>query len=443
MSFVAGHLEKPQRTSDINPDCSGDGKSRNGRNIDRLAIGDKLIRMNPIYRRGGLLALSLVLLMTTNSFADGAPEMPGADKLKAINELPDPFMMNDGSHVKSPADWAKRREELKALILGYEYGRPPTEPTEVKATENKSDEDPATHATVKEVTLTMGPDGKVSVPLVMTIPAGKGPFPIIIKGDLCWGRVHPPIVAEVVGRGYILAEFDRTAIAPDKNDRTTGVFPLYPNNDWGALAAWAWGFGRVVDYAITRPDVDKTKIIATGHSRGGKAALLAGVLDERIALTAPNGSGAGGAGCFRIQWPLTESLAGIDTHFPYWFAPHFDQFIGHVDQLPFDQHEVKALIAPRALFTTDSLDDLWANPLGTQISFLASREVFEFLGAGEKTGLHYRHGKHDQNEEDFAALLDFADWQLMGKAPARKFDELPFPQFPPAYKWKAPEGAGH
>ena len=90
------------------------------------------------------------------------------------------------------------------------------------------------------------------------------------------------------------------------------------------------------------------------------------------------------------------------------------------------------------MLTTDSLDDLWANPIGTQISFQASREVFTFLGATEKTGLHYRHGKHDQNEEDFAALLDFADWQLLGKKPAAKFDELPFPATPSAYSWTAP-----
>jgi hypothetical protein len=250
--------------------------------------------------------------------------------------------------------------------------------------------------------------------------------------------VKAPIVSQVVSRGYVLAEFDRTAIAPDKNDRTQGVFPLYPESDWGDLAAWAWGFGRVIDYVSTRDDVDKSKIIVTGHSRGGKATLLAGALDERIALTVPNGSGAGGGGCFRVHYPLTESLQTVETHFPYWFAPHFDQFIGHVDQLPFDQHEVKALIAPRALLTTDSLDDLWANPMGTQISFQASREAFDFLGVPEKTGLHYRHGKHDQNEDDFAALLDFADWQLMGKPPAQKFDALPFADVPVTYHWKAP-----
>jgi len=246
-------------------------------------------------------------------------------------------------------------------------------------------------------------------------------------------------VSAVIGRGYALAEFDRTEIAPDKNDRGTGVFPLYPDYDWGALAAWAWGYGGVIDYLQTLPQIDKAKIMVTGHSRGGKAALLAGALDERVALTAPNGSGCGGAGCFRVEWPTSENLFNIVKSFPYWFAPHFDEFIGHVSQLPFDQHEVKAMVAPRLLFTTDSLDDLWANPLGTQVSFLASREVFDFLGAAGKTGLHYRHGPHEHNLEDFTALLDFADAKLLGKQTSKTFDTLPFPTYPSAYKWAAPK----
>jgi hypothetical protein len=379
------------------------------------------------------------LILPLGARAEDEKALPPVEKLPAINQLPDPFQTGPKARLQTRAQWMARRAELRDLILGYEYGRIPTETSPVSAQETGSEPDAATGATVHQFTLKMGPGGKVSVPLVLTIPAGKGPFPIIIKGDLCWGRVKPDIVAYVVKRGYILGEFDRTAVAPDKNDRSQGVYPLYPGYDWGALAAWSWGFSRVIDYVSTREDVDRAKIIVTGHSRGGKATLLAGALDERVALTAPNGSGAGGGGCFRVHYPLTETLQAIDTRFPYWFAPQFAQFIGHVDQLPFDQHELRALVAPRALFSTDSVDDLWANPMGTEISFEASREVYKFLGVPEKIGLHYRHGKHDQNEEDFAALLDFADWQLMGKQPAQKFDALPYPNLPPAYKWAAPE----
>lgn len=388
--------------------------------------------------------LSLALLAGMASVAWAADEGVAAkpvavSKLPVLRELPDPFKMNNGQRVKSPDDWQKRRPEILKQVLEIEYGRIPTGHGQVKCIPAATLKVPATSGTVHETVITMGVQGKVSTHLVLTTPAGNGPFPVIVKGDLGWGRVKPEIVSAVTGRGYALAEFDRTEIAPDKNDRGTGVFPLYPDYDWGALAAWAWGFGGVIDYLETLPLIDKTKIIATGHSRGGKAALLAGALDERIVLTAPNGSGCGGAGCFRVEWPTSENLANIVKAFPYWFAPHLDEFIGHVNQLPFDQHEVKALIAPRLLFTTDSLDDLWANPLGTQVSFLASREVFEFLGAGGKTGLHYRHGPHEHNLEDFTALLDFADAKLLGKNTSKTFDALPFPAYPSAYKWAAPK----
>jgi hypothetical protein len=366
------------------------------------------------------------------------PKVTPVSKLPVSRELPDPFKFANNQRVRSKEDWQKRRAELLKQVLEFEYGRIPSDPGQVKGIEGQSSKD-ASGGMSHQVIVSMGPQGKLTTHLILTTPAGPGPFPTIVKGDLCWGRVKPDIISMVIQRGYALAEFDRTEIAPDKNDRATGVFPLYPDYDWGALAAWAWGYGRVIDYLETRPDIDKSKLIVTGHSRGGKATLLAGVLDDRVALTAPNGSGCGGAGCYRVQWPTSENLNNIVKAFPYWFSPQFDEFIGHENQLPFDQHEVKALVAPRALFTTDSLDDLWANPLGTQISFLASREVFSFLGVPDKTGLHYRHGPHEHNAEDFTALLDFADTQLLGKKSDKKFDDLPFPNFPPAYKWTAPK----
>jgi hypothetical protein len=398
-----------------------------------------------IWACGALLAAFGPLLFASpaSAAAPAAADRPGVDQLPVIQQLPDPFLFADGSRVKTREDWARRREELKALILYYEYGRMPP-PAPVTAKELASQANAAWGAVEKQLLLSTGPEGKLQVRLDLTIPApGRGRMPVIVKGDLCWGKVAEKAsentVKEIIRRGYVLAEFDRTQFAADSKDRSVGVYPLYPEYDWGAESAWAWGFHRVVDYLLTCDFTDPKHIAATGHSRGGKAALLAGALDERIALVAPNGSGAGGAGNFRIVHPKAETLERIVTHFPFWFTPRFATFIGKEDRLPFDQHELRALCAPRAHLCTEARDDLWANPTGTQQSYLAAKVVYDWLGAGDRIGVHWRDGKHAQAEEDWMALLDFADKVFFGKTVATKFDQLPEPEAPRAFTWTAPE----
>lgn len=390
-----------------------------------------------------ILSLALVLILASVGCAAAPAARPGADALPAIEELPNPFVFADGSPVKSKDDWARRRAELRDVILYYEYGAlPPPAAVTGKETESKPNE--ALGAVEKKIVLATGPGGKLAVRLDLTIPAGKtGPMPVIVRGDLCWSKVAEKAgaatVREMMRRGYILAEFDRTEFAPDKADKTTGVYPLYPEFDGGAEAAWAWGFHRVVDYLLAQEYVDKTKIIVTGHSRGGKAALLAGATDERIALTVPNGSGAGGCGTYRGGYEKAETLKDIVTRFPFWFHPRFQEFIGKESKLPFDQHELKALVAPRALLDTEGLADLWANPRGAQQTHLAAKEVYKFLGAGDNIGLVYREGKHAHGPEDYAALLDFADARLLGKPVDRSFEVLPFPDLKKLFSWTAPK----
>ncbi len=392
-----------------------------------------------------MLAACLLLLSPIMALADHAASQPAVSPspevaaLPVIAELPDPFLFQDGSRVKTPEEWPRRCAEILELFLKYEYGHPPMSFTAVTATQDSETDNTEMHCTVAKLKLHVAGDSGLTVPLVLTIPQGSGPFPVIVTGDLGWGAVKPEIVTKAIGRGYALCEFDRTNFAPDSSDRKHGIYPLDPSADCGASAAWAWGYSRVIDYLITRPDIDAKKIIASGHSRGGKAVLLAGAMDERMALTNPNASGAGGGGCFRVQGQKSEDLKAIVTRFPFWFGPHFSDFIGYVDRLPFDQHELKAMVAPRALLTTESLDDKWANPSGTQATYVASKVVFDFLGAASKTGIHYRHGPHAHTEEDWTALLDFADARLMGKSNEAKFDVLPFPDQPPAFSWTAPE----
>lgn len=216
----------------------------------------------------------------------------------------------------------------------------------------------------------------------------------------------------------------------------------YPDYDWATLAAWAWGAMRLVDYLETLEEVDTERIALTGHSRAGKTALLAGGLDERIALVAPHCSGTGGAGSHRIYGPKSETLELITRpdRFGYWFHSRLRAFAGKEERLPFDQHFLRALVAPRCVVSLGATEDLWANPLGTQQMWEAAQPVFDFLGAPGNNVLYFRPGGHDMTEDDWHVLLDYCDHFFRGRPlPDRAKSALPYPKAKPAFRWKAPK----
>jgi dienelactone hydrolase len=361
-----------------------------------------------------------------------------------IVELPDPFRFESGRKVKSLEDWQKRRQEIRDLIVEIEYGGLPPSPSGVTG------EALHTHkvcrfedASYTQYRLVNNDDRAFHFRLDVLVPPGEGPFPVVLTGDGCYRFTTDDITLGILKRGFILAQFSRTAIVPDlyNSERTTGLYRVYPNAQFGALAGWAWGYHRCVDFLLTLDAVRPDGIAVVGHSRGGKTALLAGATDERIALTAPNGSGSGGAGCFRWQGPESETLSDSKRMIPYWYAPRLWDFVGREHELPFDQHFLKALVAPRALLSTEGLDDLWSNPSGTWLTHVAAREVYRFLGAVERIGIWYREGGHDHGKADWKAFLDFMDWQLSGKEPECRFDLNPYPDLDATFTWSAPDAA--
>jgi (4-O-methyl)-D-glucuronate---lignin esterase len=243
----------------------------------------------------------------------------------------------------------------------------------------------------------------------------------------------------VVEHGYAVATFYSGDVDPDKDDPTDGVQPHFRKagitregpDEWATLAAWAYGIHRAVDYLHSDKDIDTSRIACVGHSRNGKTALLAAAFDDRIDLAIPLQAGCGGTAPSRGT--VGESVKAINDHFPHWFDAHFKAFNEHTDQLPFDQHCLIALCAPRPVLLSNATEDQWANPAGQFEMLKAAAPVYELLGAegcsagampetgklvDSRLGYWIRPGKHSMTRADWETFIRFAD-KHFGRAQPR------------------------
>lgn len=236
---------------------------------------------------------------------------------------------------------------------------------------------------------------------------------------------HWPVPA-LLARGHAAAGFYATDAEPDAPDFVNGLAAIFGTrketrkaDEWGVLAVWAFAARCAMDYLTTLPELDTARIGITGHSRCGKAALWAAVKDERFAWVMPNNSGCCGAALLRGKHG--ENMASINLLMPYWFAPGFKNYVGREQELPFDQHALLALVAPRLLYVTSGSEDYWSDPMGEHRSTVLASEVYRLYGspAMDETfpevnspvsagavGYHLRKGPHLLTEYDWMGLLD-------------------------------------
>ncbi len=389
--------------------------------------------------------------------------------------LADPLISADGTRITSAAQWReKRRPELLELFSREMYGRSPERPAGMTC-EVFDREPKALGGKATRIQIAILPGGKNGprMDLLVYVPnQTKGPVPAILGLNFAGNHaIHPDPgirlteswvetkhrpgttpsaaqehratdadrgsdaarwpVEEILSRGYALATMYKEDVATDHEPYFAGgLHPLYPelqqrDDNFGTIAAWALALSRALDALEAEPSINPKRVAVFGFSRLGKAALWAGACDERFAMALSNESGAGGAKLFRRG--VGEDIARLNTVFPHWFARSFRKYMGRDTSLPFDQHLVLALIAPRPVYVASAIGDKNSDPEGEFAGAKAAEPVFRLLGAGGLPceswpepdhsvqggiGYHVRTGRHDVLPFDWEQYLSFADKHL-------------------------------
>lgn len=413
-----------------------------------------------------VLVLAFICSVSGGRTFSQQPPSPNYDESKVGSyTLPDPLVFNDGTPVRTAADWTKRRRaEILELFATNVYGQSPAAPRNL--TYVVFDNDPnalSGKAIRKQITIyfspfRLGPKEDVLLYIPKNAPRPVPVFLMLsfagnqtisnepqIKAGMMWnpktrekqaapeesrGRLKEEM-ERVLSRGYAFAAVNYADIEPDFNGGyVSGIRPLFfkpgqtenSNDEWGAIGAWSYGLSRIVDYFEKDKDIDAKRVAIVGHSRLGKTVLWTGAVDQRIALVISSCSGEGGASLSRRDYG--ERISNLTGVFPYWFAKNYKNFADKVDQLPVDMHELIALIAPRPVYITAGETDRWADPKGEFLAAVGAGPVYrllgkEDLGTGQMPPLdqpimksiafHIHTGGHAITPFDWEQFLTFAD----------------------------------
>lgn len=353
------------------------------------------------------------------------------------------------------AGWPARRRELIALFSNHVYGRTPESGPEdgIRVVDMSRGPAPQVNGAERiQFTLEIGPaSNQHAVQILLYLPAGTprlcftgvnfagnhtiAPDPEINLPQgwmYAWEgtgvvdnrateagrgtRARRWPVGPILEAGCALATYYCGDLAPDQEDhpKTADFKRLFPTcedpgSEWGNIGIWAWGLCRVREALAALPELHGTPCVAVGHSRMGKTALWAAVQDERFAGALSNCSGCMGAAISRRSFG--ETVAKITQGFPHWFCPRLREWADREAEMPVDQHQLLALVAPRPLLVCSADEDLWADPRGEFMATVAASEAYALHGYGSlvdsefpdpgqtvirgRVAYYLRPGKHD------------------------------------------------
>ena len=334
---------------------------------------------------------------------------------------------------KIPSPIGMTRSDILELLLKEEYGFLPPAPETVDVEELSCNKRfCAGKAPHKSLRFTAHCQfGDFSFPVSFICPKSDEPVPCVVLINF---RPDVPDMylpaEEVTDQGYAVLQVFYQDISSDDGDFRNGLAGLvYPEgkreaDQCGKLGLWAWAAIRLLEYALTLPEIDHSRISVAGHSRLGKTALLAGALEPRFFCAWSNDSGCSGAALAREN--TGETVAAICGRFPYWFCENYYKYAGNEDCLPFDQHYLLAANAAHKVYVASAEDDLWACPKNEYLSCVAAGTYFAQQGSvgfihpdrlpavGDtfhegNIGYHLRSGCHYLSREDWNLFIRFAN----------------------------------
>jgi hypothetical protein len=332
------------------------------------------------------------------------------------------------------SSWQKRREQIIQLLCEEEYGFLPSAPIRLNWETIKTEEDfCAGKAPLRKILLhaTLENGNSFTFPISVVIPTSDKKLPFFVHisfSPLVPDKYMPS--EEIADKGFGILSFyyeDVTADNGDFSNGLAGALGYTDNSVCGKIALWAWAAMRVMDYAITLPELDTTGAAIVGHSRLGKTALLAGAIDTRFDYVISNNSGCCGAAISRDK--QGERIQNITDAFPFWFCAGFERYAGNEAAMPFDQHFLIAASAPRHVYVASAASDSWADPESEFLGCVLAGEVWEKLKLtgficddnppvigkpyhGGRVGYHVRDGVHYLGREDWHRFMQFIARQI-------------------------------
>ncbi|MDE1918283.1 MAG: hypothetical protein KGJ57_20720 [Sphingomonadales bacterium] len=348
------------------------------------------------------------------------PNFANFDEAKADTGAPLPPLLtaSNGTKITTAANWWRlRRPQIVAAFESEVYGRVPANAPRIRwrvtetVKENVGGHRMITRKLVGHADNAAAPDIKVDILMNVTTPAdAKGRVPLMLMiGSLRpfhlpagFKLAQPKVPSaerQMAAAGWGYATIDTASIQADNSaGLTAGVIGLANHgqmrhlHDWGVLRAWAWGCSRALDWMQTDSRIDAHRVGIFGHSRNGKAALVALAFDQRFAAGYISSSGAGGAALLRRNYG--EGIGNLTSDEAHWFTPAFLKYgaVGHSPaELPVDAHELIALVAPRKIFIGGGMlmldppdlvpGDAWVDPRGMFMAASAASPVWKLLGS--------------------------------------------------------------